>query len=121
MEDEDGVRKLVARALKGWGYTVLTATGGKSAIQLMEGQRGKINLLMTDIVMPKMSGRILAETLRADDPGLKVLFLSGYTDDAVVRHGVLQADVDFLQKPFSLNSLARKVREIPDRDRRDVA
>ncbi len=116
VEDEDGVRKLVARALKAFGYAVLTASDGKAAIEIMECRREQVDLLVTDVVMPEMSGRSLAETLRADDPSLKVLFLSGYTDDAVVRHGVLQANVNFLQKPFTLNALARKVREILDRE-----
>jgi two-component system, cell cycle sensor histidine kinase and response regulator CckA len=114
VEDEESVRELASSVLQECGYTVLTAPEGLAALQLVESCRQAIDLLVTDVVMPHMGGRQLAETLVAHEPGLKVLFMSGYTDDAVVRHGVLQADVDFLQKPFSPNLLAQKVREVLD-------
>jgi PAS domain S-box-containing protein len=116
VEDEDGVRQLVVAALMRLGYKVLAAASGAAALQIMAGYRMKVHLLVTDVVMPGMSGRQLAETLQAEHSALKVLFLSGYTDDAVVRHGVLQAHVSFLQKPFTPLSLAKKVREVLDSD-----
>jgi PAS domain S-box-containing protein len=114
VEDEDSVRELATFILTECGYRVMTAPEGLAALQLMATCREKIDLLVTDVVMPQMGGRKLAEILLAEHPELKVLFMSGYTDDAVVRHGVLQADVDFLQKPFTPNSLARKVRDVLD-------
>lgn len=114
VEDEVGVRMVTVLALQGLGYTVLEAPNGEAALQLMAEHQGKVELLLSDVVMPEMSGRTLAETLLALHPELKVLFVSGYTDDAIVRHGVLQAEVAFLQKPFTLGALARKVREVLD-------
>jgi CheY-like chemotaxis protein len=81
-------------------------------LDLFEARRQEIDLLMTDVVMPDLSGRELARALRSRDPSLKVLFHSGYTDDTVVRWGVLQAEVAFLKKPFTLEALARKLREV---------
>ena len=114
MEDEESVRELATFVLQGCGYTVMTAPEGLAALHLMATCREQIDLLVTDVVMPQMGGRKLAETLLAQHPELRVLFMSGYTDDAVVRHGVLQANTNFLQKPFTPNSLAKKVREILD-------
>jgi PAS domain S-box-containing protein len=113
-EDEDGVRALVRQVLQAGGYAVLEARDGAEALGLAEQHRGRVDLLVTDVVMPGLDGRALAERLVGHYPGLKVLYLSGYTDDAVVRHGVRQEKVHFLQKPFSPADLARKVREVLD-------
>lgn len=112
VEDEDSVRQMTAIALTALGYHVETASCGQEAIDRMAEISGRVDLLVSDVVMPQMSGRILAERLEERYPALKVLFVSGYTDDAVMRHGVLQSDVAFLQKPFTLNALARKVRQV---------
>ena len=114
VEDEDGVREFAARSLQELGYTVLKASGGSAAVELMVSRREKIDLLVTDVVMPELNGRQLAEILLKSIPELKIIFVSGYTDDSIVRHGVLQANVAFLQKPFTPNSLACKVREVLD-------
>jgi CheY-like chemotaxis protein len=121
VEDEESVRDLATLVLRECGYTVMTAPEGLAALQLMATCREQIDLLVTDVVMPQMGGRKLAETLLAEHPELKVLFMSGYTDDAVVRHGVLQANANFLQKPFTPNSLADKVRAVLDQKQRPEA
>ena len=115
VEDESAVRNLVREALAGHGYRVLLAEDGISALETALRHTEALDLLLTDVVMPRMGGGELAERLGASHPGLRVLFMSGYTDDAVVRHGVLEARVAFLQKPFRLDDLARKVREVLDR------
>jgi two-component system, cell cycle sensor histidine kinase and response regulator CckA len=112
VEDEDAVRSLARSALEQSGYKVLEAVNGLAAIEVAEGRRGPIDLLVTDVVMPGMDGGQLADTLRVRIPGIRVLFISGYTDDAVVRHGILHEHVAFLQKPFSPAALAAKVRAV---------
>jgi PAS domain S-box-containing protein len=113
-EDEEGVRKLTRLVLERSGYKVLEARHGEEALRTCEQAQNGVHLLITDVVMPNMSGPQLAERLRRLRPDLKVLYLSGYTDDAVVRHGILGGESPFLQKPFSPDSLALKVREVLD-------
>ena len=115
VEDEEPVRNITTRLLETLGYRVLEAENGQDALRLFNVGREKIDLLLTDVVMPDMSGREVAEALQSLDPDLRVLFHSGYTDDTVVRRGILRAEVAFLKKPFTLDSLARKVREVLDR------
>jgi CheY-like chemotaxis protein len=110
VEDEASLRELVRECLEGGGYTVLPARHGTQALELCERHSGPLHLLMTDVVMPGMNGRELAERLRALRPEIRVLYMSGYTDDAVVLHGVLAEDMAFLQKPFTAETLARTVR-----------
>jgi CheY-like chemotaxis protein len=114
VEDEDPVRAVSARLLETLGYRVLQAANAEEALHRFAASQIKIDLLMTDVVIPGRNGRELAEILRARDAGLKVLFQSGYTGDAVVRRGILNAEVAFLKKPFTLDALARKVREVLD-------
>lgn len=113
-EDEDAVRDLARFVLQRSGYHVLEARDGGEALLLCERCQEVIHLLVTDVVMPNMNGRQVAERLQVSRPEMKVLFLSGYTDDAIVRHGVLDADMHFLQKPFTADGLARKVRTVLD-------
>lgn len=114
VEDEDAVRALARHVLRSCGYTVLEAVDGEEAVRVAGEHPGSIDVLVSDVVMPHLGGRELAERLSAMKPGLKVLFLSGYTDDAIVRHGVLEANYAYLQKPFSPTALAHKVREALD-------
>ena len=112
VEDEDAVRELTREVLGAGGYRVLEARNGPEALELAGAHRGGIDLLLADVIMPRMSGRELAERLRVLRPETKVLFVSGYTDDAVLRHGVSQDEVPFLQKPYAPHDLEQKVREV---------
>ncbi len=114
VEDEDAVRTLVQVALEAQGYRVLSASGGREARELLATNLTSVDLLVTDVIMPELSGPDLAVALRAEHPGLRVLYMSGYTDDALDRFGLHGTKDQFLQKPFSPLSLARKVREVLD-------
>jgi two-component system, cell cycle sensor histidine kinase and response regulator CckA len=114
VEDETPVRTVTVLLLESLGYHVLEAASAEEALHLVDTGQEKIGLLMTDVIMPGMSGLELANVLRRRDPGLRVLFQSGYTGEAVRRHGTVQPDMAFLKKPFTLDALARKVREVLD-------
>jgi PAS domain S-box-containing protein len=114
VEDEETVRTLGRLLLEECGYQVIEVEDGKQALEICKQKEHKIVLLMTDVVMPEMGGRELAEKLSEIAPDIKVLFTSGYTDDAVVRHGITETTMNFIQKPFSLDILAQKVRQILD-------
>jgi PAS domain S-box-containing protein len=111
-EDDERVRSLVREVLEHYGYGVLAAERGDVALRLAQQYDGPIDLLLTDVVMPKMSGRAVFDELRGTHPELKVLYMSGYTDESIVHHGVLDPNTPFLQKPFAPQVLARKVREV---------
>jgi len=116
VEDDVAVRSLARHILQTCGYTVLEAAQGDEAVHLAETHQGAIHLLVSDVVIPGTSGRRLAELIAALKPGIKVLFMSGYTDDAVIRRGILASEIAFLQKPFTLDALVRKVRNALDQD-----
>jgi CheY-like chemotaxis protein len=112
VEDEESVRELVRDTLLGKGYKVIEAQNGEAGLKVSEEHAGTIHVLITDVVMPGMGGRELAQRVSAARPHIKVLFLSGYTEDAIIHEGVLEPGTAFLQKPFTLQMLSRKVREV---------
>jgi two-component system cell cycle sensor histidine kinase/response regulator CckA len=114
VEDEEGVRELAQEYLRMSGYKVLTAHDGHTAVEAVSMHDGPIHLLMTDVVMPGISGRELAARVSAIRPGIKILYMSGYTDRAIMHHGALEPRAPLLQKPFTLAMLAAKLREILD-------
>jgi CheY-like chemotaxis protein len=114
VEDEEVVRGLTREILEGAGYRVLEAGGGAEALRLCEENDEPIDLLLTDVVMPETSGREVAEQLTLLRPNISVLFMSGYTDAAIVHHGILDSTVEFIQKPFNPRALVEKVREVLD-------
>jgi PAS domain S-box-containing protein len=115
VEDEPAVREMTQAALQRHGYTVLPASSGPEALRIARANHGVINVVLTDVVMPGMSGPQLVEQLREEHPQLAALFMSGYTSDAVLRHGIETGEADFLQKPFSTAALAAKLRQVLDR------
>jgi PAS domain S-box-containing protein len=114
VEDEEGVRTLARKILERDGYCVLEACHGAEATSIAQQHHGKIDLMVTDVVMPGMSGRALAKSMAARWPNMKVLFLSGYTNDAIIRNGMLEPEMCFLQKPFTADALSKKVRDLLD-------
>jgi len=113
-EDEDGVRKLAALLLKRQGYHVLQAEDGESALRVAGQHKGPIHLLLTDVVMPRMSGRELWDVLSTEREETRVLYMSGYTDTAIVHHGVLDPGTPFIEKPFVPDELLSVIREVLD-------
>jgi signal transduction histidine kinase/CheY-like chemotaxis protein len=114
VEDEASVRGITERILKGQGYTVLAAGSAEEAERVFSEHREKISLLLTDVVLPGMNGRTLYDLLRVKDPALRVLYMSGYADNAIVHRGVLDAGTAFMQKPFTAEMVSRKVRQVLD-------
>jgi two-component system cell cycle sensor histidine kinase/response regulator CckA len=114
VEDEDGIRELAGRLLRRQGFTVLAAANPREALQLFE-QNPAVDLLLTDVVMPLESGPALSQRLVALRPTLNVIYMSGYTEDAVLRHGVLKPGTTFLHKPFTSETLNTKIREVLNR------
>ena len=112
VEDQHGVLQYAVAALSAYGYRVLKAGNRSEAVQAFEQERGCIDLVLTDVIMPNGSGRELADELERRQPGIKVLFMSGYTDEAIAHHGVLEEGAEFIQKPFSPQQLATKVRQV---------
>jgi PAS domain S-box-containing protein len=114
-EDNEEVRKVIVRILKRQGYNVLEAAHGDEALLVCKEHEGPIHLMVPDVVMPGMSGRELAERLSSIHPNIKVLYMSGYTDNVITHHGILEKGINYIQKPFTVDGLARKVREVLDK------
>jgi len=112
VEDEDNILEFTRKILEGFGYTVLATNSANEAINLVENYNGKIDLLITDVILPQMNGRELSERLLTLLPGLKCIFTSGYPADVIAHHGILEKGVDFIQKPVSRSELAAKIREV---------
>jgi CheY-like chemotaxis protein len=115
VEDEPAVRHLACDVLRAQGYEVLSATNGQDGLHVARQHKGAaISMAITDVIMPRMGGKVMAEWLKSSFPGIKILYTSGYTDDAITHHGVLDPGVDFLPKPYTPASLAHKVRTMLD-------
>jgi two-component system cell cycle sensor histidine kinase/response regulator CckA len=112
VEDEAAVRTLASRILRERGYRVLEAADGTEALRIAQEYQSEIHMVLTDVVMPGVGGKALIARLEELRPGIHALYISGYTDNAIVHHGILDSGVAFLQKPFSVDSLLRKVREV---------
>ena len=112
VEDDPGVRNVTKSTLQKYGYTVVTASNGEEAIRTYNKHNGKFDLLLTDVIMPLMSGRELAEALHKKNNNLKILYFSGYTDDSIVRHGIISEGMEFIQKPYTHAELAKKVKTV---------
>jgi CheY-like chemotaxis protein len=114
VEDEAAVRRLVSRVLDAYGFAAQAAGAAPDAVRLAAQPAVRFDLLLTDVVLPGMTGRAVADAVLAHQPHCKVLFMSGYTDDAIVRHGVLDEGVAFIQKPFTADALVHKINEVLD-------
>ena len=114
VEDDAAVRSVIIAMLEGSGYTILEARNGNEALEIYKKHDGEIHLLLSDVVMPGMSGRELAEKISEQHPRMRILFMSGYTDNAIQHHGVLDSDTAFIEKPFSPVQLTGKIREVLD-------
>ncbi|HSR69349.1 MAG TPA: response regulator, partial [Acidobacteriota bacterium] len=110
VDDVDGVRELICEVLEMQGYEVLLARDGRQALEVAEQHKKPIDLLLTDVVMPQMGGQELANTLSSRWPETKIIFMSGYSDEAISRQGVLKAGTAFIKKPFTADSLTRRIR-----------
>jgi CheY-like chemotaxis protein len=117
VEDDNQVRAVASRILGSKGYRVLEAPDGDVALQLLSGQSGAVDLLLTDVVLPRMGGRVLAEKVAELQPRVRILFASGYTEDVILHHRLLERGISLLQKPFTSDTLVRKVREVLDQPR----
>jgi DNA-binding NtrC family response regulator len=115
VEDNEAVRKMVVSILERQGYKVISANSGKSCLEKIANYNGKAHLLLTDVVMPDMNGRELYFEIKSLNPEIRVIYASGYTDNVIAHHGVLDEGINFIQKPFSVQGLAVKVREVLDR------
>jgi CheY-like chemotaxis protein len=116
VEDEPLVRDFAQQALSGLGYTVIDAANGFMALERAASHLGAVHILVTDVVMPKMSGTELAKKMVEKYPGIKVLYSSGYTENAIVHHGILGEDINFIQKPYTPSALAEAIRKVLDQD-----
>lgn len=114
VEDEDQVKEIIRNVLIGYGYNVIDSSGGDEAFEKAENYKGQIHILITDIMMPDINGKELAEKIIAIRPELKVLFMSGYTDSSIVQNGVLESGISFINKPFDIPDFLKKLREILD-------
>jgi len=115
VEDDESMRKFTKMVLQKYGYAIVEASDGEEALAISKEKLGEISLLITDVVMPKMSGRDLAKRLTQEDPDLRVIFLSGYAEDVIVHHGILYKGINFIQKPFDASTLLKKIREVLDK------
>jgi two-component system, cell cycle sensor histidine kinase and response regulator CckA len=114
VEDEEALRHLIREILEAGGYRVLPGGSPEEAVATAEAHSGPLHLLLTDVVMPRMSGRQVADRVKASRPAVRVMYMSGYTDEAISHHGALEPGTHFMQKPFTADALLRKVREVLD-------